>query len=102
MSDLSDATFKAVLAESAFALVDFWSPWCSPCKQMIPLVNRVKETVEGLEVYKVNTDECPQIATFFRVQGVPTMLLLKRGVVQSVKVGSMTFAALVKWIEDHR
>jgi len=102
MSRLTDATFKGVLADSAYALVDFYATWCGPCKVIDPLVNRIAETVFGIDVYKANIEDCPNMATVYRVQGVPTLLLLKKGDVASVRMGSITFTALVKWIEEHR
>ena len=102
MSRLTDATFKGVLADSPYALVDFYATWCGPCKVIDPLIHRVAETVHGIDVYKADTEDCPNMATVYRVQGVPTLMLMKKGEVVSVRMGSITYTALVKWIEENR
>lgn len=73
-----------VLESSQPVLVDFWAPWCGPCKMLAPFVASTAEKYEGkAKVCKINVDEQPELAMQFRVSGIPTLLVFKEG--QEVK-----------------
>jgi len=99
---LNDTSFDKTLATIPYALVDFYAPWCQPCKALSPLLDRAAETIPGLTVLKVDIEQAPKTALTFRVQGVPTLLLMKQGKVVAQRTGALTFAALVQWIESNR
>jgi len=88
---VTDAAFeKTVLQSPIPAIVDFWAPWCGPCKMVAPILDKLAGEYSGkLLVAKVNTDEDPEWAGKFGVQGIPTMLFIANGKVIHRQVGAL-------------
>lgn len=85
--ELNDTNFEQEIA-SGVTLVDFWAPWCGPCRMMAPVIEKVAEEFEGrAKVAKINVDENPSTATRYRIQGIPTMLFFKDGKAVDMVVG---------------
>ncbi len=86
---VTDAAFeKTVLKSDLPVIVDFWAPWCGPCKMIAPVLEKVaKENAGKLIVAKVNTDENPQWPGKFNVRGIPTLLFISGGKVVHTQVG---------------
>jgi thioredoxin 1 len=84
ITDVTDATFDVeVLGSETAVLVDFWAPWCGPCRVVAPVLEELNGEREDLRVVKLNVDENQQTAVRFQVLSIPTMILFKQG--QEVK-----------------
>jgi thioredoxin 1 len=88
---VTDAAFeKAVLQSELPVIVDFWAPWCGPCKMVAPVLEKIaKEKAGKVIVAKVNTDENPEWAMKYGVQGIPTMLFVAGGKIVHRQVGAL-------------
>jgi len=88
---VTDSAFeKTVLNSSVPVIVDFWAPWCTPCKMVAPTLDKLaKENAGKVIIVKVNTDENPEWAMKFGVQGIPTMLFFSGGKIIHRQVGAL-------------
>lgn len=85
-----DAFKKTVMEADLPVVVDFWAPWCGPCKMVGPILDKLADEFAGkMVIAKVNTDENPQWAQSFNVQGIPTMLFIADGKVVHQQVGAL-------------
>lgn len=99
---LSDDAFDGATAQG-LALIDFWAPWCGPCRMIGPIIDKIaSETGDAVLVGKVNVDENPATAQRFGVSSIPTMVLLKDGEEIDRRMGVQQPQALLAWIEQHR
>lgn len=89
VKEIAEADFQSeVLASQQPVLVDFYAPWCGPCKMLAPALEGIAKNYAGrLKIVKVNVDECAHLATHYRIQGVPTLLIFKDGKPVDVMVG---------------
>lgn len=99
---VTDAAFeKTVLQSTLPVIVDFWAPWCAPCRMVAPVLDRLaKEYAGKLIVAKVNTDEHFQWAMQYGVRGIPTMLFIHNGQVVHQQVGALPETALRQMVEQ--
>ena len=83
-------------------LVDFWAPWCAPCRMLAPIVEEVAEEVEGqCSVYKLNVDECQELAMRFGVMSIPTLILFENGEPADKTVGVQMKDTILAMVERH-
>lgn len=96
VSELTDETFPSeVLESSEPVLVDFWAPWCGPCRQIAPLIDELASENEGaIKIGKVNIDDNPQVPQQYGVSSIPTLMLFKGGDVVERFVGVQPKARL--------
>jgi thioredoxin 1 len=102
VKELSDQDFEAeVLQAAGPVLVDFWAPWCGPCRMIAPIVEELaKENGDSLKVAKVNIDNSPQVATNYGVSSIPTLMIFKNGEVAERFVGVQPKKRLQEAIEQ--
>jgi thioredoxin 1 len=99
---VTDASFEAdVINASGPVLVDFWAPWCGPCKSIAPVLDELAASLKGrLTIAKINIDENPETPRKFGVRGIPTLILFKDGNVAATKIGALPKSMLMSWIDS--
>jgi thioredoxin 1 len=98
--DVMDATFDVEVLESEKpVIVDFWAPWCGPCRVVSPILEEINSEREDLRVVKMNVDENQATAVRFEILSIPTMILFKNGEVATKVVGALPKARLVAEFE---
>ena len=103
ITNVTEATFKQEVLESTTpVLVDFWAPWCGPCRMVAPVVEEIAEQYEGqIKVVKVNTDENPNIASQYGIRSIPTLMIFKDGDKVDMVVGAVPKTTLATTLEKY-
>ncbi|HEU4468558.1 MAG TPA: thioredoxin [Nitrososphaeraceae archaeon] len=100
--NLDDSNFAQTINKYPLLLVDFWAPWCGPCRMMSPIIDQVgKEYIGKLVVGKVNVDENPHISGQFGISSIPTLILFKRGQSVSNIIGSVSKSRIDEMVRMH-
>jgi len=100
IKDLDSTTFNAAIKADGLTLIDFWAPWCGPCKAIAPILEEVAKEMEGkVQIGKVNVDDETELASEYNVRAIPTLLLFKAGEQVEQFVGMTNKADLVSKIE---
>src|SRR3990167_10151194 len=107
MSDLvvntSDAAFKTDVLDSTLpVLVDFWAPWCGPCRALAPTIDEVAATFsDRVKFCKVNVDDNQETPGQYGVRGIPSLMIFKEGKLAGTKVGALSKSQLIAFLEEH-
>jgi thioredoxin len=101
ITELDEATFdRAIAAANVPVVVDFYAPWCGPCKMIAPLLEKLAEHFAGrLQFVKVNVDDAPVLAARFEITGVPSLVFINQGKVREVLVGFSSARELLENLE---
>lgn len=99
---VSDATFEAeVIKSSTPVLIDYWAEWCGPCKMIAPILDDVASAYAGrLTVAKMNVDENRAVPAQYGIRGIPTLMVFKDGQLAATKVGALSKAQLIAFIDQ--
>jgi thioredoxin 1 len=102
-AQVTDSTFKEEVLDSEVpVLVDFWAPWCGPCRMVAPVVEEISAQYEGqLKVVKVNTDENPNVASQYGIRSIPTLMIFKGGQKVDMVVGAVPKTTLANTLEKY-
>ncbi|TMD49425.1 MAG: thioredoxin [Chloroflexi bacterium] len=95
LTESGEADFPAVV-------VDFWAPWCGPCRVVSPTVEQIAKDLPGkIKLVKVNTDNAPNLSQRFGIRGIPTLILFDHGKPAARVTGALGAPALRSWVEEH-
>lgn len=102
VQNTTDKTFETdVLQAEGLVLVDFWAPWCGPCKMLGPILDEIAATHSGkLKIVKVDVDQNSQTATQHNVRTIPTMMMFQNGMLVDTKIGMLPKSKIIEWVES--
>jgi thioredoxin 1 len=102
-AQVTDSTFdQEVLQSEVPVLVDFWAPWCGPCRMVAPVVDEIATQYEGkVKVVKLNTDDNPGVASKYGIRSIPTLMIFKGGQRVDMVVGAVPKTTLSNTLEKH-
>lgn len=103
MLDVTDKNFEEEVSKSKIpVVVDFWAPWCGPCRIFSPIIEETEKEFKGkIKFAKLNTDENQETAGKFNIMSIPTVLLFKDGQVHATSVGALPKESFKKWLEKN-
>jgi len=101
--EVTDTNFKEEVLESEVpVLVDFWAPWCGPCRMVAPVVEEIADQYDGkVKVVKLNTDENPNVASQYGIRSIPTLMIFKGGQRVDMVVGAVPKTTLANTLEKY-
>lgn len=102
-AQVTDSNFKQEVLESQVpVLVDFWAPWCGPCRMVAPVVDEIAQQYDGqIKVVKVNTDDNPSVASQYGIRSIPTLMIFKDGQRVDMVVGAVPKTTLANTLEKY-
>jgi len=101
--NVNDESFEnSVLKADGLVLVDFWAPWCGPCKAIAPTLEELASENSDVTIAKLNVDDSPNTQMKYLIRSIPTLMLFKDGNVQGTKVGALNKAQILDFIQEHQ
>ena len=101
MKELTIVNFEEEVSKAKLAIIDFWAPWCGPCKMMLPIVDELAAEYEGkITVGKLNVDDNDETCSAYGIMNIPTILFFKNGELVNRSVGAMRKPDLQKYFEE--
>jgi len=98
--DLTKKNFEKIIQESDFVLIDFWANWCGPCRHFKPVFEKVAENHPGIVFAKVNTEEERELAGYFQIRSIPTLMAFRQQVIVYSEAGALPEAAFENLISQ--
>ncbi len=98
---VTDDTFQDTVQNNELVLIDFWAPWCGPCKAIAPVLEEISEEHSNIVIAKMNTDENPNISSQHGIMSIPTMMIFKNGQLVDRLVGALPKPAILQKLEAH-
>ena len=97
----NEENFENDVLKKNFVIVDFYADWCGPCRMIAPFLEEI-QAENDVEIFKINIDENPNIASSYGIMSIPTLMIFKKGEKVSTQVGSASKARLADWIKAHQ
>ena len=98
--EINDNTFENSIKDG-ICLVDFWAPWCGPCRMLSPVIDELAEEMQNIKVFKCNVDEAKETPSKFGIMGVPTLIIFKNGKLLAQRSGMAPKKIIQDWINEN-